>query len=251
MSRAVPSLISGRQRDCAAVCDATIGDCPDWTEITLYPTLSKIVVSTNARALVGSDLGANATWLSHVERLPMAVALPTIFLSLVPVAVRPLLKPFLFAPVRYSRFVLTRLLAPVLAGDMQEYQSSTDKKALRGPKAQNKMALTSWLMGRYPESVRDVTAQLTSDYLDISFESTPSTSGTLFYILVELAADPALAETVRQELAEFAPNGTLPSSHLNELRIMDSVMRESARVNPFSHCKTPPSAGPGLPEDMN
>jgi hypothetical protein len=214
-----------------------IGDCPDWKEITLYPTLSKIVVSTNARALVGGDLGTNETWLSHVERLPMSVAIPIVILSLIPTVLRPLFKPFVFAPVRYSRFVLARLLAPVLTGDIREYESSTGEKGLESPKAEGKMALTSWLMGRYPSSVKDVASQLTNDYLDISFESTPSSSGTLYYILVELAADPALAETVRQELREIAPNGKLPSTHLNELKMMDSVMRESVRVNPFSHCK--------------
>nr|QHD43136.1 P450 oxygenase [Chaetomium globosum] len=234
-TRAIPSLIRDRQHDCAAACDVSIGECPEWTEITMFPALQKIVVSTNASPLVGKELASNPTWISHVERLPMLLGIPTVILSLTPAVLRPLLKPLLFVPIQYSGFVLTRLITPVLKEDMLEFESTADKKSLAGPKAKGKLALTSWLLGRYPASVKDRMSQLIRDYLAITFESTPSTSGALFYILIELAAAPELAETVRQELREVAPNGELPSTHLNELKIMDSVMRESARVNPFSH----------------
>ncbi|KAL2132704.1 hypothetical protein VTI74DRAFT_3467 [Chaetomium olivicolor] len=236
ISRGIPSLVRARQQDCAAACDAVLGDCPDWKEVTLYPAMQEIVASTNASALVGRNLGTNKKWVSNVERLPLLVAVPAVILSAVPVWLQPLFKPLFFAPVRYSRFVLARLLAPVLKEDIREYESSTDKKALAGPKAKGKMPVTSWLMGRYPASYKkNLLGHLTNDCLGISFESTSTTSGTLFYIMVELAADPALADTVRQELREVAPEGRLPSTQLNELKVMDSVMRESARVNPFSH----------------
>ena len=51
----------------------------------------------------------------------------------------------------------------------------------------------------------------------------------------ELAADPALADTLREEIIKYARDGNVPPAHLSELRKMDSVMRELTRVNPFSH----------------
>lgn len=51
--------------------------------------------------------------------------------------------------------------------------------------------------------------------------------------------DPALADILREEIKTFATDGNLPLTDLNELKKMDSVMRESARVNPFSHSKNP------------
>ncbi|KAL8754897.1 MAG: hypothetical protein Q9184_004965 [Pyrenodesmia sp. 2 TL-2023] len=79
--------------------------------------------------------------------------------------------------------------------------------------------------------------RLIDDYITLSFESTASLAGTLFFIVGEIAADPALADTLRGELLSRAPDGTLPLTHLMELRKMDSVMRESTRTNPFSHRK--------------
>ncbi|UKZ45852.1 hypothetical protein TrVGV298_000045 [Trichoderma virens] len=144
LARAIPSLVHQRQQDCASSCEAAIGSCVEWKEISLYAISQKIVVSTNSSAFVGRDLGTSSAWISHVDRLPMAVAIPSII-------------------------------------------------------------------------------------------STTSTAGTLFFLLTELADDPALVDALRDEIKTVAPGGLLPFTHLNELRKLDSVMRESARVNPFSH----------------
>ena len=239
LTRAIPSLIRERQHDCATACESVIGHCAEWKDVTLYSNIQKIVVSTNSSALVGRELGTDKTWISNVERLPMAVAIPTVVLSLVPVMLRPFLKPIVFAPAIYTSWVLSRLLTPVVKDDMKEYRLDEDKKkVLAAAQAKGKVALTSWLLHRYPDAdEKAMTDILLRDYINVSFESTTSTAGTLFYILTELAANPGLADLMREEIRSFAPDGMLPLTHLNELRIMDSVMRESARVNPFSHSK--------------
>jgi hypothetical protein len=215
-------------------CEAVLGQTSDWKEVTLYSAIEEIVVATNASAFVGRALGTNKAWCSTVAKLPMAVAIPTVVISFTPVMLRPLLKPLLFLPVMLMRRRLVRMLKPILKTDMLEYEHSEDKKSLSGPQDQGKVPLTSWLLRRYPSGV-NATKRLMDDYINVAFESTPSTAGTLFYILVELAADPDLANILREEIKQFAPDGRLPLTHLNELKKMDSVMRESARTNPFSY----------------
>ncbi|EHK20209.1 uncharacterized protein TRIVIDRAFT_193168 [Trichoderma virens Gv29-8] len=196
----------------------------------------KIVVSTNSSAFVGRDLGTSSAWISHVDRLPMAVAIPSIIVSLLPGFIRPFVKPLLFAPAIYTRYMLGRLLGPVIKEDIAEYEASkVEKRAVADPKEKGKVALTSWLLRRYTSSPKNALAKLMEDYINISFESTTSTAGTLFFLLTELADDPALVDALRDEIKTVAPGGLLPFTHLNELRKLDSVMRESARVNPFSH----------------
>ncbi|RFU80556.1 cytochrome p450 oxidoreductase [Trichoderma arundinaceum] len=236
LARAIPSLVHERQQDCASSCETAIGRCPEWKEITVYSTSQKIVVSTNSSAFVGRDLGTSSKWISHVDRLPMAVAIPSIIVSLLPRFLRPLIKPLLFAPAIYTRYMLGRLLGPVIKEDIEEYKASMiDKRVLVDPQEKGKVALTSWLLRRYPSTLKNVSDKLMEDYINISFESTTSTAGTLFFLLTELAADPILMDTLREEIKAVAPGGILPLTHLNELRKMDSVMRESTRVNPFSH----------------
>ena len=168
----------------------------------------------------------------------MAVAIPSILVSYVPIPLRPLFKPVLFLPALWIRSRMKKRLTPIVKADMQEYENSENKKALLGPRNKGKVQMTGWLMSRYrdPSKKTDVQALL-NDHIATIFESTPSSAGTLFFIMGELAADPKLAEILRQELLDVAPGGRLPQTHLNELRKMDSVMRESARVNPFSYRK--------------
>ncbi|KAK4458578.1 cytochrome p450 oxidoreductase [Cladorrhinum samala] len=235
LSRHIPSIINQRQRDCAKACEDNIGDCPEWKEITVYKALQSIAVTINASALVGSELGHDKRWIRHIQRLTPGVAFPTMILSYVPDFLKLLLKPLLFIPIRYTRFVLKRLLVPVLKQDLAEL-SGLGKPTI----VNDKLALSSFLLNRYSSSagtLRDPISQIASDILDISLESTPSTSGTLYWILMELAADPALVKALRDEISAVTKSqgGKLPATHLNELRLMDSVMRESIRVNCFSH----------------
>ncbi|KAK5996286.1 Cytochrome P450 monooxygenase CYP1 [Cladobotryum mycophilum] len=260
LARAIPSLVHQRQQDCATSCDAAIGPSADWKEVTLYSASQSIVVSTNSSAFVGRDLGTSKKWISQVDRLPMAVAIPSILISLLPAVARPLLKPLLFAPAIYTRSKLSSLLKPVLKEDINEYESSVkDRRAFVDPQEKGKVALTSWLLRRYPSGLTNTIGRLLEDYINISFESTTSTAGTLFYIMTELAADPELSDTLRDEIKQIAPDGRLPLTHLNELKKMDSVMRESSRVNPFSHIilwrrvmqPLQLSVGPELPAGTN
>ncbi len=229
--------MQNRQQDCAAASEQVLGQSADWKEVMLYTSIEDIVVATNASAFVGRNLGTNKSWMTTVARLPLAVAIPTIIISFTPIMLRPFIKPLVFAPAIWMRHKLIRMLDPVLKRDMQEYDANEDKKSLAGPGEQGKVSLTRWLLRRYPATVKDVKQRLMDDYINASFESTPSSAGTLFYMVVELATDPALADILRKEIKEVAPDGKLPLTHLNELKKMDSVMRESARVNPFSYRK--------------
>lgn len=235
LTRAIPSLVQWRQQDCAASFEMTVGECPEWKEITLYATMQETVTSINASAFVGRDLGTDRRWIRAVDRMPLALAVPTIVLSYLPIILRPILKPFLFLPLKVVRWKIDRMLRPVLAKDIEDYETSTDKKDLLGPKKQGKVQLTGWLLSRYKGKMN--IADLVQDYITLSFESTPSSASTLFYLVCELAADPVLQDILREELQEQTDQGRLPQTHLNELRKMDSVMRESARVNPFSYRK--------------
>ncbi|KAK3991553.1 P450 oxygenase [Cladorrhinum sp. PSN332] len=238
LSRNIPFIIEQRQKDCAKAIQDNIGDCPDWKEITVYKTVQNIATTINACALVGSELGHSRSWIRNSQMLTVWVAFPTFILSFLPSILKPTFKPFLFIPIRYTRFALRRLLTPVIKKELAQLSTVGEK-----PTAiiNNKMALSSFLLNRYPRSSpihKNPILQIVSDVLDISLESTPSTSGTIYWILVELAAaDPSLVAALREEITTVTNpfGGKLPATQLNELRLMDSVMRESIRVNCFSH----------------
>ncbi|KAL8727211.1 MAG: hypothetical protein Q9166_006175 [cf. Caloplaca sp. 2 TL-2023] len=242
LARAIPAFVRGRQTDCAAVCESVIGTPPEWKEATLFAGMQEIVASTNASAFVGRELGTNRKWIRSVERLPMAALIGTVLLGYLPIL----------------RWNMASMLTPILQDDIHNFEHSADKKQLHGSKEKGKLPMTSWLLNRYKPGQATM-KRLIDDYITLSFESTASSAGTLFFIMGELAADPELADTLRRELMNCAPTGDLPLTHLTELRKMDSVMRESTRANPFSHLVlyrkllTPLklSIGPKLPAGTN
>lgn len=245
LARAIPAFVRARQIDCAAACDSVIGTCVKWKEVTLFAGMQELVASTNASAFVGRDLGTNRKWTRSVERLPMAALIGTVLLSYLPILLRPFLKPVFYGPAVWLRWNMAAMLKPIIQEDIHDYEQSKDKKSRVGPKEKGKVPLTGWLLNRYKPHQK-IMKRFVDDYITLSFESTASSAGTLFFIMGELAADPALADILREEILQYAPDGKLPLTHLNELRKMDSVMRESTRANPFSH-RTLNSPSPVFP----
>ncbi|KAI6342352.1 heme binding [Pyricularia grisea] len=210
-----------------------IGEPSEWREIKLFEAIQRIVISVNSSSFVGRDLGTNQNWLRAIYNLPLQLGIPTIILGYTPFLIRPFAKPFLFAPLNMTQRKIKRMMKPILQDNVREYKTSADKKNLLSPKEQGKMQLTGWLLSRYKGKL-DFEVLL-QNFITVLFESTPSTASTLFHVVCELAADPSLQDMLRQELEEQTDQGNLPQTHLNELRKMDSVMRESARVSPFSY----------------
>lgn len=233
LARAVPSRVPARQRHCAAAVERAVGPCDDWTPVPLAGTLLELVARTNAPALVGPELGGDERWISAVQRLPMAIMLAVFVAHAVPRWLRPLVSLVVFLPAWGLYLYMAVLLRPVARRDLRGMDGTREEKD-RGNE-NGRFQLSEWLAARYRPSERGL-GQLTHDHIVTAFESTASTAGTLYFILAELVTRPELVEELRAELADAQDEeGRLPQTSLVELRKLDSVMRESSRINIFSH----------------
>ncbi|PWY81895.1 cytochrome P450 oxidoreductase GliF [Aspergillus heteromorphus CBS 117.55] len=254
LARSMPLTVASRQEDAKAAADDVLGFCPEWKEVSLFPAVTRMIAMTNACSLVGRSLARSEGWIGLVSRFPFEVMAGTFAISVFPRFLQPVLAPLIFLPALVTKWRMKWSLRGVVQRDMQEYQSTSDKKMLLTLKEDGKVPFTAALMTRYKPSEATL-SQLLHDYVTVSFESTPSSTAALYLILMELATRPQLVEVLRQELNEVMVDGMLPRTHLAELRKMDSVMRESARANPFSllalyrllRVPTKLSTGPTLP----
>ncbi|KAK6065745.1 cytochrome P450 oxidoreductase [Seiridium cupressi] len=264
LTRAVPSKTHERQIQAWKAIDEVLdADSRNWKAVPLSSSLMDIVARTNATSLVGPDLGNDPRWCNAVKRLPIAIMLPVFICHAVPRVIRPLISAVAFAPAWALYWYMGMVLRPVVTKNMEQNVTLDDPIDLdksknpgivsNGP--QSSFPLTAWLMSRYNTSERNL-EQVIHDYIVTSFESTPSTAGTLYFILAELVARPALVEELRDELkASTDRHGYLPQNHVSGLPKLDSVMRESSRVNAFSYLTlfrkvlgpTQLSVGPSLP----
>jgi hypothetical protein len=236
LARAVPSRVPARQRHCADAVERAIGSCDEWTAVPLAGTLLELVARTNAPALVGPALGSDERWITAVQRLPMAIMIAVFVAHAVPRWLRPIVSLVVFLPAWSLYLYMMMLLRPVARQDLQLVDELGEEKKKERDDEKARFPLSTWLTARYQPSERTL-SQLTHDHIVTAFESTASTAGTLYFILAELVTRPELVEELRAELAAIEDkDGHLPQTSLTELRKMDSVMRESSRVNIFSHC---------------
>jgi hypothetical protein len=233
LARSIPMKVSSRQEDAKVAADDVIGGCSDWKEFKLFPAVTKMIAMTNACSLMGREVGRSERWVKLVSKFPFEVMVGTFVISPVPRVLQSLFAPLIFLPAIITKWRMKWVIRGVIKSDMKEFLDAKDKKSLLKLTEEGKVPFTAALMTRYkPEEA--TLSQLLQDYVTVSFESTPSSTAALYLILMELAAQPELIDTLRQELREVMVDGKLPKTHLAELRKMDSVMRESSRTNPFS-----------------
>lgn len=241
LARSIPLQIPSQQKNARIAFDMYVGYCPDYKSLALFDTLMKIAGSSNASSFVGRETGAS-DWPRVVQRLIMAVYVAVKILSWIPRLFKPILRPLLFLPALKAERDLRHMVTPVIRRDMEEYERAANRKEFLKPSEDGKLPFTQWLMARYEPS-QATQYQLTTDHLLVNIESTLKTATAMYSIVLELARRPQLQDELRREVEEATMlDGQLPSTNLKELRKMDSMMRETARVNPFSLCELLPFA---------
>lgn len=241
ISRGITLKVNKRQDQARVACEAAIGPADDWKDFSIFWTIQDIIVRTVQTGLVGEELGNDPRWLRAVNYFPMAIMAAIWLSNFVPRFLRPLVSSIAFLPAWGLHRYMAYLLRPSVTKQVRSFKAAAakgddERQDLLRPSAEKDLPITSWLMNRYRPEEQEVN-QVIADTIAMSFEATPSSAGTAYYILTELLVRPDFMQELRQELDEVMKDGKLPLTHLSELKKLDSVMRESSRVNPISYRK--------------
>lgn len=236
LARSIPLKIPSQQKDARIAFDKYVGYCLDYKPIVLFDAMMEIFGSVNASSFVGREIGTGE-WPRVVQQLLMSVYFAVRTLSWIPRVLKPIVWPLVFLPALKVQRDMRRILSPVIRRDMEEYERAADRKEVLKPTDDGKLPFTQWLMARYKPS-EATRYQLTTDHLLVNVEATIKSATALYSIVLELATRPELQDELRHEVEEvIMVDGRLPSTHLKELRKLDSMMRETSRVNPFALCE--------------
>ncbi|KAK1830684.1 cytochrome P450 [Podospora conica] len=182
------------------------------------------------QGIVGDASHRDPRWLRAVRTLPILVGIGVYISCFMPRLLRPLVATLSYAPAWLLHKYLAHLLRPTVEQAIKDIATTAKDDS---PPRQT--TLVHLLLARYKSGKIDTT-QLTKDVITATFESTPTTAVSLYWMLTELVLRPDLVDDLRQELQPILlPDGTLPPTQLTELAKMDSFMRESARVNTFHY----------------
>ena len=235
LARSVAPLGLARQETARSAWQTTVESSKathsQWATVSLIWTVLDVVVKTGATGLVGEPLSHDTRWLTAVKLLPITAGIGVISSSYFPRLLRPWVAYVSYFPAYLLHRWMSYLVRPTVEQAVREVQD----KAKTNTKGENKTTFVKLLVQRYkPGELR--VDQVVRDIITASFESTPTTAASLYWMLTELLIRPELVEELREEvLGVLDQNGKLPQTQLTELPKLDSFMRESARINTFHY----------------
>ncbi|KAK0613998.1 cytochrome P450 [Immersiella caudata] len=232
LARTIGLLGNVRQHVARKALQTVIGDASQWKSVNLFWTVLEVVAATGAIGLVGEPLSRDPRWLRGVRALPITVGIGVYISCFMPRLLRPVVATFSYAPAWLLHKYLASLLRPTVEQAIRDSAAAATNKDKDSKKP---TTLIHLLLARYPPGEFNID-QLIKDTITATFESTPTTAVSLYWMLTELVLRPDLVEDLRLELQTVLDkDGNLPLTQLTELAKMDSFMRESARINTFHY----------------
>ncbi|KAI0975800.1 cytochrome P450 [Xylaria arbuscula] len=236
MNRALVYLIEPLNQACLAACKKEIPSCPEWKSVLPYPLIIKIFAGMSACAMVGPELGTlDSEWQSLSMRyVEAALSAPGIVKVSYPTWLY-WLSQYTNKGVKTMWKLQTRaseLLAPVL----QARIAATEEVKEKGRKIKGRRKYedgVQWLYDAHTARGKVLTpVQLARDLFVMMTASIHSTSGAGLSMLFDLMETPEVLSDIREEIARVqSANPTWTRRALGELRLLDSFMRESARIH--------------------
>ncbi|CAK7202891.1 hypothetical protein SEUCBS139899_005618 [Sporothrix eucalyptigena] len=227
LTRSLAKINPGLSRAVADTVASEMPACDDWTPVNINEVLLRMVAIISGHVFVGPEL------CRRPEYLDAAVNFTTDITMAVPIVkkwtrlIRPLAKYFepQLAKVQAHRERMREFLRPVIAE-----RQARKKRGETMPED-----TLQWMLDKTDaEGITDVT-ELTNMQLLLTMAAIHTTTLTTSFILHDMVARPDVVKGCRQEIKDVlaaSDDGTMSTNALFNMKLVDSVMRESQRMNP-------------------
>ncbi|KAF3801005.1 Cytochrome P450 monooxygenase gliF [Colletotrichum gloeosporioides] len=192
-----------------------------WTEVTAFSFVKRIVTILNAVAFVGCDLARNPEWQDIAFNYSADLRKAFDALNRWHPWLRPFVHPLIFYHIGFStrRSRVAELLRATI------HESDT--------KGTGTHALTNFIRKRLDDRRRNDTKLLARMQLRAALAGADTVAQALTNAIFDVASEPSYSETLRNEVSSLvsdAPGGTWDMGVLRSMSKLDSLLRESARV---------------------
>lgn len=230
LNKSLNNLIGPFQEQCLLAATRYFPPCSDWTPIHAYPIILQLFAHMSARVMVGPELCEGWPAIS-LEYLSVVLKAPR--------AVRENYHPWLYWTAKYLskevkdvmkiRKKAAAFVRPVLEA----------RQAGRGATGRHDDFI-QWLMDEHRAKGRQVTPdELVQNIFITMVASMHGTSSVGYSVLLNLLEQPAALTEIKDEIHrlknnELGGSQTWTRHALGELRLLDSLMRETLRMNSFA-----------------
>jgi cytochrome P450 len=236
LNRALAWLTEPLQEACLAAYEREFPSCPDWTVAHPYPLIVKIFASMSARVMVGPDLCSPDHEWQALSMKCVETALSA------PGKIKLKYPTWMYWASRYlddgikTMWRLRARAGMILEPVLQSRIAAEEERQAQGGSKKNQRKYedgVQWLYDAHLAHGKVLTPdQLSQDLFVIMTASIHSTSAAGLAMLFDLLEHPEVIPLITDEIARVrSAHSTWSRQALGELRVLDSFMRESARVH--------------------
>lgn len=202
-------------------------ECKDWTAVKFQPFSLRCVARTSGRAFVGPSICRQEAWMDTSINFAVHIFLALVKLQFFPAWLRPLGQYLVsdLATLRQDTTNAKNMLIPIIEERLQ---------GMDCPGFERSDDLIQWMLDALPEGEkRDYQAQAELQLI-LSAASIHTTNNLLVDCVYDLAANPDVADELREEAMSVLENGVTDGwarkDSMAKLKKLDSFMKEVQRV---------------------
>lgn len=211
---------------------------PEWRTVAIKGQLNLLVARISARVFLGPELCRDPAWLKIAISHIMTGSMAALSLRMFPSFLRPFVT-WVLPPCRSLRSQVQQardLIRPVIERRKQEKAAAV----LRGDRPVQYNDGIEWAdMYANGRTFDRVDLQL-----GLSIAAVHNTTDLLAQVVYDLASNPELVERLRSEAIQVLGQGGWSKTSLYNLKLLDSVIKESQRIKPILTGKTAPTTQP-------
>lgn len=227
LTRPLNTLPATMSSEASFAINLNLGGRLDWQEITIHQSLLDVIARMISRLFWnGDEVCRNERWLKIMKDWSVNSVMAAFMINMAPAFVRPLIRRF------SSRVHQAR----------DDYQAARDfiEPLIKARRATRDQACAA---GQEPPAFNDVVDWIDSENEELACDpvalqmvlnvaAVHTTAALVTNTLVFLASDPSTLAPLRQELVMELQKGGCQTVALNNLKLMDSAMKECLRLKP-------------------
>ncbi|KAI1346582.1 cytochrome P450 [Xylaria sp. FL0043] len=205
-----------------------LGDYSYWKELNLLEVNLSLVARLSSRVFLGDKLCRDPGWLQVTSQYPITSFNAAYKLRLYPKLIRPLVHWFLpeCQLLRHQSALARSMIQPIIDQRLEEKRKALEA-GLPVPTYDDAI---DWAQ----EESKQFKYEPATFQLAMSNAAIHTTSDLFTQTILELLAHPELIQPLRDEVIEVLRIHGWTKSGLYNLKLMDSILKETQRVKPIS-----------------
>lgn len=203
----------------------------EWKEHLFVDSLQRLVSQVSSRVFLGAPLCRNEEWIKIAIDYTLELMTASYSMQYIPRLLRPFIYRFLGAMTTLEK--TTQKARNIIEPEVERRRLVAAEAKARGEKHPKALDAIDWMI----ETAEDDSYDITAGQLSLTFAAIHTTSTTTTHLMYDIL-EAGMVEPLREEIIQaYTEDGGWSKTTLYKLKLLDSCMKESQRINCLSPSK--------------